>query len=170
MPEEIKAIGLHQQAAIVENAFSQSFPYNNTNEMATPINYWVVDVFDGYVIVSSDGNYYKVAFEMDGDKPVFVEKLKWEKVQEKREWVAAKSMKYGASISKKNREILKQVKELVSQLVPEEDGPAEEMTPAMMSKSADDMLISYGSAVKALPDGKIGGKPTNSQCLARGNV
>lgn len=67
------------------------------------------------------------------------------------------AIKSGRMISSKNRELLMQVMEIVKQLVPDDepkDEPAEDMP--MMGKTADEMLVSYGSAVKSV-DGKPSG-------------
>jgi len=64
------------------------------------------------------------------------------------------ALKYGAAISKKNKAIMRQIKDLISQLV--DDEPEAEEAEEMGEKSAPgDMLVHYGGAVKS-----VGGKPT----------
>ncbi len=63
-------------------------------------------------------------------------------------------IKSGRMISKRNADILRQVTELVMQLIPEEAQQEPEEMPA--EKSAD-TLVAYGGAVKSLPGGGLGG-------------
>lgn len=55
-------------------------------------DFWVVDTFDGYLIANKGGEYYKVTYRIDDSgKAEFDAESNWQKVQERREWVEAKS-------------------------------------------------------------------------------
>lgn len=68
------------------------------------------------------------------------------------------ALKYGRTISAANAEIIKGIIALAKQLVPDEESEAPEapeMPEDEMMKS--DVLVNYGSEIKSLPDGKLGG-------------
>ena len=74
----------------VHSAFESQFPHR-TPEIEFSSDYWIMEVFDTYVIVSAVGKYYQVEFSVTNDEIVFVSSSEWVEVEEKREWAAKRA-------------------------------------------------------------------------------
>lgn len=70
---------LNERIARIRRAFDAQF------DVYEKPGYWVIDVFDDYVIVESEQKFYKVTFEDDGEEITFADANDWTEV--KRSWV-----------------------------------------------------------------------------------
>ena len=65
----------------IRRAFNRQFPW----EIRQDKDFWLVEIFADYVIVSSDDlqpdEYYQVAYRKDGDEYVFADQSEWEVVE-----------------------------------------------------------------------------------------
>src|SRR3990167_1169238 len=67
MEGKTKAESLEQQMSAVNTAFREQYPYRDM----TPMDYWVVQTFDDYVVVECGMEYYKVPYTLEGEKYTF---------------------------------------------------------------------------------------------------
>ena len=65
----------------IRRAFNRQFPW----EIRQDKDFWLVEIFADYVIVSSDDlqpdEYYQVTYRKDGDEYVFADQSEWEVVE-----------------------------------------------------------------------------------------
>lgn len=76
---------LEERIAKVREAFNAAYPAPQT-QMAQVSEWWVVEVFDDYLIVESGDSLWKVPYTQDGDGVTFSPRADWEAV--KRGYVA----------------------------------------------------------------------------------
>jgi len=77
---------LDAQLEVIRRAWSAQYDRRDVPVMAGP---WVEEIFDAFIVVTWDGQYWRVPYTMTGEEPQFADRQEWTRVEQQREWVPA---------------------------------------------------------------------------------
>jgi HK97 family phage major capsid protein len=152
--------------------------WDKQHHMAMPAETWVISTFDDHVIVYLDDQFYRVPYTLENETVTFSPRPDWVQVEKKREWVEVvkalqartplftdaqldeiadlAAAKLGSRNNKDDRERIRSIRAAASNIV----NTTIELEPddEDMMHDPDRAVIVYGDTVKALGNGKIGGR------------
>ncbi len=86
-----KALSLERLQNRVYDAWRAYYPSHIVETVPMPRESYIHEMFDEYVIVSTESGYWKVAYTDDGESVTFAPRDEWQKVKEERNWIDAKN-------------------------------------------------------------------------------
>ncbi len=156
-------MSLDQKLSAIRDAIWQAIRPKKPVDIAVSDDWWVREVYDGYAIVSNgSAGFYRLDYTLADDGTVTVGEL----VQVEQDWkpvegkalFSAEPWKIGARNNGGDKGRIRSIRQLSRQI----HSLTMEMEPTDDDDSAgkalpEDALIHFGGAVKALPDGWVGG-------------
>lgn len=88
--EKGKALSLEEQQSRIWDAWRAQFP-DAYEVRPEPVEAYIAEMFDEYIIIDSKGEHWKVPYTEDGETVTFAPRDEWQKVKQERNWVDAKN-------------------------------------------------------------------------------